>query len=311
MSNRSRLQDSVMRVAFALIGGALLVACESLSKLPAVEKVKSATLPSSNISSQPSLAQASQTEEENALEKIPLKKAFLERLKQVPNQKDREQYTGAIYELGRLSKKEPKNKAILETLIQNQEQLLPILQSCGYKRDDGSSSFESMALYSSNFWKLSNQKQLIQLVCGTGAYNRSFVLFIASKISGKTQFKPLPLTEFYKDKNGTIQRKEAAGTSGGRCLESPFELAGYYNEPTKNYVSGVNILVRCIAGLRESINCRMISLHYKNLLQTLIVILIKRVGVSMTPIKHSIHNSYGDRSLELLLYSYRPTHPTS
>jgi len=235
------VQSVAMRSAIALLGSALLLTCiASCSKLPSPEAPSaiaenSAITPLPAPSPQPPLLQSSQVSQAEPVEDVPLSKAFLEKLKQVPNERDRKQFAEAIQELNRMTRDYLKNKAILETLVQNQEKLLPILQSCGYKRDDGSSSFRGSDLHGSNFWKLSNQKQLVQLVCGMGAYNRSFVLFIASEISGKTQFKPLILTEFYKDESGKIQRRESDGTSGGRCPNSPFDRKGFYDETTKEF----------------------------------------------------------------------------
>jgi hypothetical protein len=232
-----------MRSAIALIGSASLLTCiASCSKLPAQKELSTvaetkAVTPSSATLPQPSSHQNSQVDQEKAVEDVPLKspisKEFLEKLKRVKYPQDREQYTGAIWELNRLSKKDPKNKAILETLVQNQDKLLAIFQKCGYKNDDGSSSFHWDALNYSNFWKLSTKKHLVQLVCGAGAYNLTFVLFITSEMSGKTQFKPLILTEFYEDKNRKIQRRESAEASGRTCPESQFEREGFYNESTK------------------------------------------------------------------------------
>ena len=57
-------------------------------------------------------------------------------------------------------------------------------------------------------WKQADNNYLILLICGNGTLNRRFVPFLYLENDGEAKFKPLKLTRFLKESDGTVQRFE-------------------------------------------------------------------------------------------------------
>jgi hypothetical protein len=130
---------------------------------------------------------------------------FLAELSRIPDSHSKMYYTSGIHELHRLAQREPKNREILQKLVKHQEQTLKVFQICG-STGNFSNNFDWKTLYHSQFWKRVDDSYLVLLICSTSTSNRRFVTFLYSEKKGKAQFKPLKLTRFKRQDDGTIQQ---------------------------------------------------------------------------------------------------------
>jgi hypothetical protein len=194
------LPSKVVRYFIALFGCTYLSACTTTG----TQQVRLAQTPDASYS----IAVASPPNQE--VETDPdakLNNKFLEKIEQVLDPDLQVSYTQGIHILHRLAQREPKNREILEKLVQHQEQTLDIFQICNDK-EKFSKSFDWLTLYHSQFWKRADGTYLVLLICSTGTSNRRFVTFLYSESNGEARFKPLKLTQFLK-KDGAVQRFES------------------------------------------------------------------------------------------------------
>jgi hypothetical protein len=194
-------QHRVMPFSLGLLGCAYLSACDGTR----TEQPQPLQTPNQN---SPVVTVPPPPVQEDGIDRYAkLSREFLEKIDQVPDPNSRMYYTAGIHELHRMAQRDPKNREILEKLVQHQEQTLEIFQVCGDK-EKFTKAFDWVGLYHSLFWKRADDSYLILLICGSGNSNRRFVPFLYWESNGEAQFKPLKLVRFIQENDGTVQRIE-------------------------------------------------------------------------------------------------------